>query len=103
MGALEQTLGGEEPLRVLDRLLNKFSDFYLRQESLSLGEDLPARLAGAVGVTRTELLVAIGGSFRLSSMSMVFVSDASIHAGYIVPANRRVDNDDDLDVPDFLK
>lgn len=92
----ERNLGGKEPLRVVDRLLNKFSDFYLRQERLSLGEDLPSQLAGAVGVTREELLVAIGGSFRLSSMSMIFVSDACIHAGYIVPAERRVDADDDL-------
>ena len=70
--------------KFFDKLVRGFTEVY-KESSDDIGEDFLYKAYESLGLKNEELAALIGVSFRLSSGSMVFVSDVMSDAGYAKP------------------
>ena len=81
--------------KFFDKLVTAFTDIYKESDS-ELGDDFLYKAYEALDLQNEELAALIGVSFRLSSGSMVFVSDVISDSGYAKPKGLVLGRYDDL-------
>ena len=81
--------------RYFNRLMHAFSEVYARSDD-DIGDDFLYKAYQALDMKNEELAALIGVSFRLSSGSMVFVSDVMSDSGYAKPKGLVLGRYDDL-------
>lgn len=77
-------------------LVQELSEAYRDSTDVNFGDDFLFALHGGRTFTETELKVLIGVAFRLSLANMVFASDVSTGAGYIVPRGHSIAKNESL-------
>ncbi len=75
--------------KFFQQLVSAFTEVY--KQSDDIGEDFLYKAYEALDLKNEELAALIGVSFRLSSGSMVFVSDVMSDAGYVKPKGLELD------------
>ncbi|WP_462326743.1 alpha/beta hydrolase [Desulfobaculum sp.] len=75
--------------RTTSRLLKTVSEFYTSQDKVDFGGDLLYRLYNFRKVPGDDLRTLIAVSFRMSSASIIFATDLTLGAGYVVPQGQR--------------
>lgn len=81
--------------KFFDNLVSAFTEVYKRGDD-DIGEDFLYKAYEALDLKNEELAALIGVSFRLSSGSMVFVSDVMADAGYVKPKGLELNRYSDL-------
>lgn len=80
-------IGNRTEREEIDRLINKFSNYYERKDITDLDDNFLYEMVTHVDLDDTDLRTLIAVDFRVSSSSMIFASDVCLQAGYIVPPN----------------
>jgi hypothetical protein len=80
--------------KFFQQLVSAFTEVY--KQSDDIGEDFLYKAYEALDLHDEQLAALIGVSFRLSSGSMVFVSDVMSDAGYVKPKGLELDRYDNL-------
>jgi hypothetical protein len=88
--------GAKEGAKFMNNLINRFTEFYERNQFTAFNENFLYALAKSGTVTQADAAGIIGVSFRLASGGMIFASDVMTNSGYVVPKNRVLTNSDDL-------
>ncbi|NCF19512.1 MAG: alpha/beta hydrolase [Haliea sp.] len=93
---IENIPGGVDNFdKFFDKLVRAFTEVYKRSDD-DIGEDFLYKAYEALDLKNEELAALVGVSFRLSSSSMVFVSDVISDSGYAKPKGLELGRYDDL-------
>jgi pimeloyl-ACP methyl ester carboxylesterase len=85
-----------EAARTVAEIVSELSAAYRSSDQVNFGDEFLFALHRNRKISEKELKILIGVAFRLSLASMVFTSDVSTGAGYIVPRGHRVTKDESL-------
>ncbi|WP_157505460.1 alpha/beta hydrolase [Geminicoccus roseus] len=91
---------GADSIRAfLDKAISRLTQAYTSTDALDFtSQDLALETYRALKPSDASLATAIGLSFRLSTMNMIFTSDVMSHAGYIFPADRTFESDTETEL-----
>jgi len=94
-GLLDHIPGGPRRIGAFyNRVMAKSTEFYRKGDFVAIDDDFLFAAYQAHILERDEAGGMIAVSFRISSAGMIFASDVMTHAGYVVPKNRELNNDD---------
>lgn len=93
---IENIPGGEDNFDLFfEDLVKAFSEVYKRGAD-DIGEDFLYSAYEALDLKDEQLAALVGVSFRLSSSSLVFVSDVMTDFGFVKPSDQKLDRYSDL-------
>ena len=74
--------------RFFNRMLSKFSDFYLYGNFVAVNDDFLYSIYSERLFSQEETAGLIGLTYRINLAGMIFSSDVMTNSGYVVPKNR---------------
>lgn len=83
--------GKHSPQKAIDKFIHEFSEFYKTGNFARLDSEALYTFFNTLDMSDMELKQLIGASFRLTASSMIFTSDVCLNAGYVVPADTKLD------------
>lgn len=94
---LADTAGTKQsPQQAVTKFIDSFSEFYRTNHIGRLDSEVLYRFFDTMQASDEELKQIIGVGFRITASSMIFTSDVCLGAGYVVPADRKLETNDPL-------
>ena len=80
--------GAKKQGRFFNRMLSKFSEFYLYGNFVAVNDDFLYSIYSERLFSQEETAGLIGLTYRINLAGMIFSSDVMTNSGYVVPKNR---------------
>jgi len=93
---LDETDPNETPQHAVTKFIDSFSEFYRTNHIGRLDSEVLYRFFDTLEASDEELKQIIGVGFRVTASSMIFTSDVCLGAGYVVPADKKIETNDPL-------